>query len=163
MEEEDIMDFDEDIEMDEDQTQFSAIADTQTEDLPDDSLDSNKKWSRSAFPLLDPRRDPIQFQQIDIDHYITKHREGMSGKPKTLAPIMRIYGITESGNSVMAHVHGFYPYFYVEMPKDFKKEQLANFQRNLDKKILSDISNRQSDVTVAVLSVEIVKKQNIYG
>lgn len=87
----------------------------------------------------------------------------MAGKRETLAPVMRIYGVTEPGNSVVAHVHGFYPYFYVEMPKDFKKEYLSNFQKNLNRKVLSDQSNKNSEITVAILSVEIVQKQNIYG
>ena len=87
----------------------------------------------------------------------------MAGKENTLASIMRIYGITEQGNSVTAHVHGFYPYFYIEMPREFKKENLSNFQKNLNKKVLADQGNRNSDITIAVLSVEIVKKQNIYG
>jgi DNA polymerase delta subunit 1 len=31
-------------------------------------------------------------------------------------PVLRMYGVTEAGNSVAAFVHGFEPYFYVEAP-----------------------------------------------
>lgn len=128
-------------------------------------MSSNKKWPRNDAPRINCYHDSIQFQQIDIDHYMAKHREGMAGKENTLAPIMRMYGITERGNSVVAHVHGFYPYFYIEMPRDFRREHLSNFQKNLNKKVLADHSNRNSnnEITVAVLSIEIVKKQNVYG
>ena len=30
-----------------------------------------------------------------------------------------MYGVTEAGNSVMAHVHGFFPYFYTPAPAGF--------------------------------------------
>jgi len=160
-----MMDFDfEDFEMEDDNVESNIVytPSTQLEDVPDAS-DSNVKWVRNPAPKLNPLKDSIQFQQIEIDHYITDHREGMAGKHGTLAPIVRIYGITEKGNSVTAHVHGFYSYFYIEMPRDFKKENLKSFQHNLNRKILNDNSSRNANITIAVLSVEIVKKQNIYG
>jgi hypothetical protein len=30
-------------------------------------------------------------------------------------PIMRLYGVTQEGHSVIAHVHGYDPYFYVQV------------------------------------------------
>ena len=56
--------------------------------------------------------------QIDIDHYIGRHpdpkiREESSGQQ---SGIIRMYGINEAKNSVLAHVHNFEPYFYVEAP-----------------------------------------------
>ena len=30
-------------------------------------------------------------------------------------PIMRLYGVTAEGHSVIAHVHGYEPYFYVQV------------------------------------------------
>lgn len=43
-------------------------------DTPDlgqgpDTLQSSAKWSRPAPPKLDPKKDALIFQQIDIDHY----------------------------------------------------------------------------------------------
>lgn len=31
-------------------------------------------------------------------------------------PVVRMFGVTEAGNSVAAFVHGFEPYFYVDAP-----------------------------------------------
>ena len=37
--------------------------------------------------------------------------------------VLRMYGVTEGGNSVMAHIHNFLSYFYVEVsPKRIKKD-----------------------------------------
>lgn len=40
--------------------------------------------------------------------------------PEEIVPIIRLYGITEEGNSVFAHIHGFVPYFYIPCPAEFK-------------------------------------------
>jgi len=33
--------------------------------------------------------------------------------------VLRMYGITEGGHSVMAHIHNFLSYFYVELSQEF--------------------------------------------
>ena len=34
--------------------------------------------------------------------------------------ILRMYGVTEGGHSVMAHIHQFLSYFYVEVSEKYK-------------------------------------------
>ncbi len=41
---------------------------------------------------------------------------GMAGQSQGKVPIIRMFGVTDSGNSVCCHVHGFAPYFYVPAP-----------------------------------------------
>lgn len=41
---------------------------------------------------------------------------GMPGQLQGKVPIIRMFGVTDSGNSVCCHVHGFAPYFYVPAP-----------------------------------------------
>lgn len=41
---------------------------------------------------------------------------GMPGQVQGKVPIIRMFGVTDSGNSVCCHVHGFAPYFYVPAP-----------------------------------------------
>ena len=41
---------------------------------------------------------------------------------------MRMFGITRDGNSVCCHVHGFSPYFYVNLPTTFTETDLAPFK-----------------------------------
>lgn len=37
------------------------------------------KWSRPALPFFDPKTDSIEFQQVEIDHYIGQPMIGMPG------------------------------------------------------------------------------------
>lgn len=41
---------------------------------------------------------------------------GMPGQSQGKVPIIRMFGVTDSGNSVCCHIHGFAPYFYVPAP-----------------------------------------------
>lgn len=37
-----------------------------------------------------------------------------------IVPVIRLYGVTQEGHSVFAHVHGFVPYFYIPCPPNFE-------------------------------------------
>ena len=69
---------------------------------------------------------------------------GLSSGP---CPIVRFYGVTMEGNSVMCHVHGFLPYFYVLAPKNFKTEHCETFRSELNKVVLSDMRSNKDNVT----------------
>lgn len=53
---------------------------------------------------------------------------GMPGVSVGPTPIIRIYGVTMEGHSVMAHVHGFHPYFFVPAVPGFKEEDCNKFK-----------------------------------
>lgn len=57
-----------------------------------------------------------------------KHLPGMPGATQGPVPIIRMYGITENGNSVLAHIHGFAPYFFVPAQDGFKREHCEQFR-----------------------------------
>ncbi|KAI8481510.1 DNA polymerase delta catalytic subunit [Branchiostoma belcheri] len=101
------------------------------------TANTRKKWVRPPPPSLNPRTDTISFQQIDLDHYI--------------------------GNSVVCHVHGFSPYFYVPAKPDFKVEDCGKFQDALNKAVLNDMRSNKDQVRQAVLAVEMMEKENMYG
>ncbi|XP_053205338.1 DNA polymerase delta catalytic subunit-like [Panonychus citri] len=122
---------------------------------------SHVKWSRNDAPSLDSSTTPLIFQQIEIDHYIGDHKEGMPGVVNSVGPIMRVYGITMEGYSVMAHVHGFTPYFYIVAPPGFKEEQLPNMQKKLKTLALTD--KRNDAINEPILQLELVNKANMYG
>ena len=52
-------------------------------------------------------------------------------------PIIRLYGCTSKGNSVLAHIHGVTPYFYVLLPPsvDQSNEALIKMRHTLDQKV----------------------------
>nr|BAJ78737.1 DNA polymerase delta catalytic subunit [Thermobia domestica] len=121
------------------------------------------KWSRPPPPLLNTEKDSLIFQQLDIDHYTGKPLKGMPGHQIGPVPIMRMYGVTMEGNSVCCHVHGFSPYFFVQVPENFTDNHCLPFKTALNKAILDDMRSNKDGVTEAVLAVELQKKENIYG
>ena len=84
------------------------------------------KWSRSQAPLINPGKDDLAFQQIDVDHYIDSPLAAFKRYPGA-TPITRLFGVTMEGHSVLCHVHGFRPYFYIQAPNGFRDEDLARF------------------------------------
>merc|ERR1712223_571857 len=120
------------------------------------------RWKRPAPPLLDPAEDMLQFQQVDIDHYIGKPLPGMPGAKSGPVPIMRMFGVTNKGNSVCCHVHRFNPYLYVQAPKEFKHENLRDFRVALNQAVLADMKSNKENVVNAILNVELMEKSNLY-
>ena len=53
---------------------------------------------------------------------------GMPGSQTGSVPVIRMYGVTQGGNSVMCHVHGFASYLFTPAPQGFKDEECAKFR-----------------------------------
>ncbi|XP_063229529.1 DNA polymerase delta catalytic subunit [Bacillus rossius redtenbacheri] len=124
---------------------------------------TSARWSRPAPPPLDPQKDSLVFQQIDIDHYTGQPRPGMPGAQHGAVPIMRMYGVTADGNSVCCHVYGFSPYFFVRAPEGFTDSHCEPFRRALDKAVLADMRSNKGEVREAVLAAELVRRQGLVG
>ncbi|XP_076249179.1 DNA polymerase delta 1, catalytic subunit [Calliopsis andreniformis] len=124
---------------------------------------TSAKWSRPPPPTLNPKTDPLIFQQIEIDHYTGAPLPGMPGSKIPPVAIMRMYGVTEGGNSVCCHVHGFCSYLYVAAPHNFTEHHCRPFRDALDKAILKDMRSNPDNIQEAVLAVERVYKRNMYG
>jgi len=39
------------------------------------ALDPKTKWKRPPLPAIDPAKDSIEFQQLDVENYIGKYHE----------------------------------------------------------------------------------------
>jgi len=128
--------------------------------IPDEVLTN---WQRPIVDTIDCSNDNIILQQIDVDHYISGQPAlGKQIPNKNVAPVVRIYGITMKGNSVVCHIHGFLPYFYVQAMRGFKEQHCKEFQKHLNELTMKEMRGVH-DVTEAVLKVECVKKQSLYG
>ncbi|XP_032394582.1 DNA polymerase delta catalytic subunit [Etheostoma spectabile] len=127
------------------------------------SADLNPRWRRPHAPLLDPSADTLVFQQIDLDYYLGATVAGMPGQSQGKVPIIRMFGVTDSGNSVCCHIHGFAPYFYVPAPSGFTSKYLGEFQRELNSVVLKDMRSNKDNISVTVLAVDITRKENMYG
>ncbi|XP_052407697.1 DNA polymerase delta catalytic subunit isoform X2 [Carassius gibelio] len=126
------------------------------------STDLNPRWKRPHAPPLQPNSDTLIFQQIDLDYYLGSAVAGMPGQVQGKVPIVRMFGVTDSGNSVCCHVHGFAPYFYVPAPHGFTNAHLAEFQRELNSAVLKDMRSNKDNIAVTVLAVDITKKESMY-
>ncbi|KAL2713432.1 DNA polymerase delta catalytic subunit isoform X1 [Vespula squamosa] len=120
------------------------------------------KWNRPPPPDLNPQIDTLTFQQIDIDHYIGQPLAGMPGSKFGPVPIMRMFGVTEQGNSICCHVHGFCPYLFVTAPQNFTNAHCKPFKDALDQAVKKDMKSNQNNIQEAILAVEIVYKQTVY-
>ena len=69
-------------------------------------------------------------------------------------PIVQMYGVTMEGNSVLCHIHGFVPYFFVPAPKDLEHSQCKSFQDALNRAVLDDMrSNKDNVVDVSSIMI----------
>ena len=80
--------------------------------------DEDISFQRPCLPLLDESQ-PLIFMQIDADYTL----EGN-------IPVVRVFGITESENSVLLLVYNFEPYFYVRLPPNLP------FDENTEKSLI---------------------------
>ncbi|MEE6482709.1 hypothetical protein FKM82_013321 [Ascaphus truei] len=120
------------------------------------------KWRRPP-PQIDPKQEPLRFQQVELDHYVGSHISGMLGATQGPVPIVRMFGVTAEGNSVCCHIHGFAPYFYVPCHTGFKEEHLSDFKTELNNAVIRDLRSNKDHLSQAVLAVDICMKENMYG
>ena len=78
-------------------------------------------FSQYARPELQSHHksesNDITFMQIECDYYVgSKQVQGEE------AGIIRMYGVTKEGNSVLAHIHDFISYFYIEKPLELNDD-----------------------------------------
>ena len=82
------------------------------------SLNDFSQYARPA--LLSHHKsesNDITFMQIECDYYVgSKQVQGEE------AGIIRMYGVTKEGNSVLAHIHDFISYFYIEKPLELNDD-----------------------------------------
>lgn len=88
----------------------------------------NVNVSRPPTGIIDPKKTSLIFQQLELDHYIGSPYTGMPGAQTGQVPIMRVFGVTQRGNSVCCHIHGFTPYFYASLPDMFTEKDCVPFK-----------------------------------
>ncbi|PFH33207.1 DNA polymerase [Besnoitia besnoiti] len=101
------------------------------------------------------------------------HAAEAAGTVNGLAPMFRVYGVTEDGRSVCANVHGFFPYFYCEVPPSLQEQLLkepgggegtnaitARFKAFLDEWLLKTQSSAKA-YDARCLDVRIEKKESL--
>ena len=85
------------------------------------------------------------------------------GPDASMVPITRMFGVTREGHSILCHVHGFHPYFYVYVPKKPDLSKLDAYRDMLDEKCKGTGGCRITPLPQHVLRVEYVSAKSIYG
>jgi len=95
----------------------------------------------------DPTQTSFSAYIYDIDYYdaptISDSPDGEGPLDEynfLLAPVLRLFGVTNEGYSVCAYIHGFTPYFYVRAPESFV-ERLEYDRKTLTPDVL-DVDHR---------------------
>jgi hypothetical protein len=94
-------------------------------------LSNETNICRGKTPLINDQEDNFKFMQIDVDYYTSREFPGkyyfidlilslayLKQNTGFEHAVLRMYGITEGGHSVMLHIHNFLPYMYVEVSDD---------------------------------------------
>lgn len=129
---------------------------------------SKDGYKRKAIPHLNEAVDNFKFMQIDCDYYTinTKnlpHYLVQDGglRDSEEYPVLRMYGVTEGGNSVLAHIHQFLPYLYAEVDqkyqdRQFSQSDLADIKRQLNAKLQA-----QNTPMNPILHIEVLMKESV--
>lgn len=108
---------------------------------------------------------------MDCDYTIvpnpTSPKARELGECESKIPVIRLFGITEEGHSVLVNVYGYLSYMYIAVPPhppEVDDFNLCNaLKTSLNKKLRDRNFNSHEAVDNYVLSVEIVQKASVRG
>ncbi|KAL5889757.1 DNA-directed DNA polymerase delta [Pyricularia oryzae] len=127
----------------------SEVLEKLSQDISDakhNNTEKDQSWSRPPIPAdFSPKTSKLCFQSIEAE-------EGtLHGGQATV----KLFGVTEDGNSVMLHVKEFRHYLYVAAPTSFGQKDCNAFKAFLE----TNIAQHQP----AIHSVQMTMRENIYG
>ena len=104
----------------------------------------------------------IAFQWLDIDTTtgdpLNYNPAGgnVIGSREGPVPIIRLYGVTRQGRSVMASIHGFTPYFYVSLPPsaDMSDNALGQLRSVLDQRLKERTRGEEKKLNTCVVGIQ---------
>jgi DNA polymerase delta subunit 1 len=115
-------------------------------DLKQNNAEKHQNWERPPVPTdFHPTNDNLCFQAIEAE-------EGtLAGGQITV----KLFGVTDNGNSVLLHVKDFKHYLYVQAPVSFTPEDCPRFQAYLE----TQLAMHQT----VIHAVSLTMRENIYG
>jgi len=114
-------------------------------DLKQNNAEKDQQWARPRLSSFEPAADNLCFQAIEAE-------EGTLAGGK---PTVKLFGVTEKGNSVMLHVTDFKHYLYIEAPVSFQPSDCQAFKAHLETAVPSH--------QPVIHSVSFAMRMNIYG
>ncbi|KAL9188489.1 hypothetical protein ACHAXT_006867 [Thalassiosira profunda] len=141
------------------------------------------RWARPAVPdaVWKTGENDLNLQWLDIDMIggapLAKNPNGTDKFPGAKVgpvPIIRLYGVNETGNSVAVFIHGFTSYGYFALPKGFEmddsEEKMGAVRNILEANLRAKMGSQFAKVggggegTQACLGVQYVRdKQSVMG
>ncbi|CAF9940753.1 DNA-directed DNA polymerase delta [Imshaugia aleurites] len=113
--------------------------------LKQQNSEKDQQWDRPSLDDFDEDRDSLCFQQIEAE-------EGTLHGGRTT---IKLFGVTETGHSVLLHVTDFLHYLYVAAPVNFVKADIDGFKAYLE----TQLAQHQPVIN----SVQIVMRENLFG
>ncbi|KAG9781326.1 DNA polymerase delta catalytic subunit [Exophiala dermatitidis] len=113
--------------------------------LKESNSEKDQQWDRPSLDDFDPKRDALCFQQIEIE-------EGSLHGGSTA---LKLFGVSETGHSILLHVTDFLHYLYVAAPVNFQRHDIEGYKAYLE----SQLAQHQP----AIHSVQMVLRENLYG
>ena len=122
--------------------------------------------------------DTFRFRLNCIDHYqavpteldpVLRRRPGQLQRHNApLVPVIRVFGATETGQKVCAHIHGALPYLYIDYNGSLEQDKVKTFVRGLRASIDHALAatyrrNAYDTKTAYVGHITLVKGIPFYG
>ncbi|KAI1939427.1 DNA polymerase zeta [Ophidiomyces ophidiicola] len=121
-----------------------------------------------TFRILLNCVDHYQTIPTHLDPQLPRQDGAVPAPSKPKVPVIRVFGATESGQKVCAHIHGVFPYLYLEYFGDLASEQVKVSIRSLHVSIdhALAVSYRRTEYnsgTAYVAHISLVKGIPFYG
>lgn len=94
-----------------------------------------------------------ELQLLDVRSKSARPPAWFRGSRTDSQAVLQMYGVTEDEHSVLVHVHGFEPYFYVQAWSGVNGEQIAQLRASLNRLMEKD----------ACVRADLVKRQSVWG
>uniref|UniRef100_A0A1D1ZQR0 DNA polymerase n=1 Tax=Auxenochlorella protothecoides TaxID=3075 RepID=A0A1D1ZQR0_AUXPR len=121
--------------------------------------EAGRNWPRPPAAPLDASRDKLVFQQLELDYTSGPPNKRFYNAQLREVPIIRMFGVTELGNSVCLFVHGFEPYFYIESPRPTFSPDDCRALVEMFNNLLA--TKDRSGNAQCCLRIEVVQKQSM--
>lgn len=123
----------------------------------------------------------VTFQQIETDFYIrtpsdiptqTSAIDDFNGESTDITSVgatstgqreavLRIFGVTEEGNSICAHITGFFTYLYIPAWSGMTQTDIQTFSDTLNEKLINE--TREKGLQRGVLNITVKKLSSVWG
>ncbi|KAK2745415.1 DNA-directed DNA polymerase delta [Myotisia sp. PD_48] len=113
--------------------------------LKENNAEKDQQWDRPKLDKFDPTKDSLCFQQIEIE----------DGPSDSGGYVLKLFGVTEEGHSVLLHVTDFKHYLYVAAPVSFSENDCNAFKVYLEGQLAHN--------EPVIHSVQMLMKENLFG